>query len=75
MGVGGGSCLLLVVGRVVGDGSPGPCAGSHNGGYAEARRGIYTYYCACMFSLFLLLRLGDYSEWFCVSTGLFTGCG
>jgi len=46
-----------------------------NGGYAEAAGGIYTYYRACMFSLFLLLRSGGHCEWFCVSTGLSTGCG
>jgi len=43
--------------------------------YAAARGGIYTYYRACMFSLFLLLRWGGHCEWFCVSTGLSTGCG
>ena len=57
----------------------GECAGSRvrgrDRGYAEARGGIYTYYCACMFSLFLLLRSYGHCEWFCVSTGLFTGCG
>ena len=65
------------------DGAGGACSGecvgvvlaNTNRGYAEAARGIYTYYSACMVSLFLLLRLGGCSEWFCVSTGLFTGCG
>lgn len=40
---GGGSCLLLVVGRVVGYVHPGRCGICHNRGYAEARGGIYTY--------------------------------
>ena len=74
---GGVGVLVFVVGWVggVGDGSPGPCGICHNRGYAEAAGGIYTYYRACMFSLFLLLRSGGHCEWFCVSTGLSTGCG
>jgi hypothetical protein len=64
----------MVAGACAG-GQAGGQAGGRDRGYAGATGGIYTYYRACMFSLFLLLRWGGHCEWFCVSTGLFTGCG
>ena len=73
MGAGGGM-FSVVAGACLGECAGGQ-AGGRNRGYAEAAGGIYTYYCACMFSLFLLLRWGGHCEWFCVSTGFSTGCG
>ena len=70
-----GCWLFWWWGGVVGTGELALCGICHNRGYAEARRGIYTYYCGCIFSLFLLLRSYGCFEWFCVSTGLSSGCG
>jgi hypothetical protein len=62
----GGHVFDVVVCCESGEREPDLCRGT--GGY------IYVLSCLYVFTL-LLLRWGGHCEWFCVSTGLFTGCG
>jgi len=61
-----GRVFDVVVCRKSGEHEPDLCRGTW--GY------IYVLSCLYVFTL-LLLRWGGHCEWFCVSTGLFTGCG
>ena len=62
----GGVCSMLLYVASLAEREPDLCRGTW--GY------IYVLSCLYVFTL-LLLRSGGHCEWFCVSTGLSTGCG